>query len=498
MATITNSNVSIGYAVENVYGQPSYKRYLVKGGLTLTLHGNVVHLNGIYDFTQFSSYKIGQSVWIVGSDGKEYEFKFKDITDNVIRLDPSPGMDLTGALATTIKEWYILPEFTQICFKAGGIQRGLELVEDLCMSEDGQGRNKKVTGYTLTTTLETNYTGSDFSKYAVASVLHGKLRLGEDIILSAASGSKVLDTIDNMYTYTITGVTGLELGLPFMITGTNQKSVKSGIFYINGVAGNQVTFKTPRNFEITTDIVNWTMHVFDTIKNGTNVSSFNIAIANETLNYYKGLTGAVFNSLDLSSPSNELVTMNFGAVCGGDFYISPTTTNLDDIGVPPYSKLNKDLSTGLPFIGSKSFLYLNGRAFPVSEFTLKTGETFMVEKSGRSSEEFNDALYPNKVSMNNFSQIGGTFKCFLDKNTLRLIMASANSCVANLFVVLQSVKGCESSNDKTQYLTIHVPSVTLSANDDNPALNTPTAVNVEYSAGKSELGYTLMMGMMAI
>jgi len=500
MPTLVNSNVSMGYASEEIFGEPPYERYRVTPVNTLEMSADKVKLKRITDKEIFSTYSVGQPVW-VKVNGVDYEFGFDSIITETngsfsALLTPSTNIDLVAALAGNYSEWYILPEFTQICFKAGGIQRAAESAEAVCLSDDGQVANKQITGFTVTTTLETNYTGTDFAKNAIASVLHGEVKYGSTLNVTGFTGSKLFDPLTNLYTYTFTGGSSMEVGQPFIIKGTSQKLATSGIFYVDSVGVNNFTFKTTRNFEVT-DLSSWSLDMFDTVKNGTKVSSFNLVVANEALKYYKGLRGAVIHSLDLSSPSNELVTMNFGALCGGDFYISPTTTDPTEIGTPPYSKLVKDNSIGLPFIGSKSFLYLNGKVYPVSEFTLKTGETYMVEKSGRTSEEHNDALYPNKISVNNLSQIGGTFKSFLDDKTLRLIMASANSCVANLFVVLQSVKGCEGSNGKTQYLTIHLPSVTLIANDDNPALNTPTAVNVEFSAGKSNMGYTVMFGMYA-
>ena len=491
MANLISSNVGMFYIPENVFGQTPKQTLSIISGDEFSWVGNNPSVftlyGGVIKTLNFDTLPLGFEI-IVSLSGKDYTYtKTTETTITHDGIGILPNIPSTAGQTITI---ILPPPMTEICVKGGGIQVSPEKIELACMSEDQQVNNAVVNSYTSTITIEKNYTASRFDELAIASAIHG------DIIDSVRPAATAITSLgSNKFSVTTSQPLDKKyIGSSFRVYGTptGVRLYDEGIFYISNIIGWTVYFTSGR--QITSKTVNHTIEIFRSVVNSTIVHSITFGQAYPGIGYWKSLTGGVIHSMDLSAPGNELISTNYGLLMGGEMRISPSTTNVNEAGTPPYSKLIPDTTSKVPFIGSKSFLYLNGQLYPVSDLTVKTGETFGVERGGR-SDETKTSLYPNKVTAYSLSQISGTFKTFLDQKSIRLIAASRNNCTAEIFMVLQSAPVClDDGTQKTHVMTIHIPSANLVVNDDNPAINTPTAVNVEFGAGRSSIGYTIKFG----
>ena len=366
MANLISSNVGMFYIPENVFGQTPKQTLSIISGDEFSWVGNNPSVftlyGGVIKTLNFDTLPLGFEI-IVRLSGKDYTYtKTTETTITHDGIGILPNIPSTAGQTITI---ILPPPMTEICVKGGGIQVSPEKIELACMSEDQQVNNAVVNSYTSTITIEKNYTASRFDELAIASAIHG------DIIDSVRPAATAITSLgSNKFSVTTSQPLDKKyIGSSFRVYGTptGVRLYDEGIFYISNIIGWTVYFTSGR--QITSKTVNHTIEIFRSVVNSTIVHSITFGQAYPGIGYWKSLTGGVIHSMDLSAPGNELISANYGLLMGGEMRISPSTTNVNEAGTPPYSKLIPDTTSKVPFIGSKSFLYLNGQLYPVSDLT---------------------------------------------------------------------------------------------------------------------------------
>jgi len=495
-----------GFNTENVTGAPGYPAYVIQVkvsaevpvtnsstsnslmSVTETIVENVTPENGHYTFTEPEVLSILQ----LGSVIKANDIEFiKTDYNKFIRADGLEGVENNVSVGIPNLKFY--GEFQKICYKDGGIQRTPESVEQPCMTLEGQVGPKIRTRYGLATTLNMALNYSFPTKLMIASALRGSWESSESYTAPIIITNLGFNNVTGLYDYLIpTNLAYISKGKFFMISNHPNPRLNGKPLLCSSKSGG-VRFSHMSNVSSIALEFNANIKVFSHIHNGTNVISYTLTQVNNGIGYYIRLPGCLTKSFEISSTLADMISFNTTVDGVGGYESNP---NLTDTYSHPYHSYMVDSGNSYPtFTGSNSIIYLNGKVFPVSEFSFRTGDLVATDYTNSGVDDLTDTSgeYPSMINLNSFSGISGTTKGFLSRDIIQQIEKFNNNCTGELILRGSSAPVCQpDGTNKRDEFIIHIPKVTIVATVDNPAANTPTAVSMEYSAAFSpDYGYTV-------
>ena len=430
---------------------------------------------------------LNQPIWITHG-GEDYQYWIVGHNpDKTLYYVQSDIGDLSPKAGATLK---VLPTFEAVCYKDGGIQTTPETVENSCLTVAGQSGTKIRTRNTLAITMNSQLGLSQSTQLLMESGLRNTTVEGGSYILGSVTLTN-LGLNGGVYNYSLSG-TGLSFtkGNIIMISQSPRKDLNLRPFLITANGGTAF-FSHPKEFP-TSPFVGGTLFIMSHLRNGTEVKSYTMTQINNAVGMHLLAKGCVTKSMEISSPSGDVVNFNLGIDSCGGFSSNPTNKNPQPY--PFYSQLTKGPGAQA-FTGTNSIVYLDGKAFPVSEFTLSTGDLTSVEFSSNLEDNFrsNSAEYPTILNTNSFNGLGGTMKGFLSRDVIMSIDKFNSNCQGALLLRATSVPKCNSDGvyEYNEFI-IHLPKVTITATIANPAMNSATVVDLAFSCGySSDYNYTV-------
>jgi hypothetical protein len=402
--------------------------------------------------------------------------------DQYVRSDGS-----TEPVTVLAGELKVYPSFTKICYKDGGIQRTPEAVEQPCMTIEGQVGPKIRTRYSLATTVNMFLSLSDPALLMLSSASRSTWSSQSSVAITAQLTNLGQNSTTGLFDYLIPyPIPGVTKGVFFMISDYPNTKIANKPLLCTGTSGG-IRFSHLASVPSSTITVLMNIKVMAHVHNGKDVIPYTLTQVNTGIGYYIRLPGCLTKSFEITSNLTEMMSLNTTVDGVGGYESNPSLT---DPTPHPYHSTLIDSGFNHSFTGSNSIIYLNGKVFPVSEFSFRTGDLVATDYVNAGSDDLTDTSgeYPGIVNLNSFSGVSGSTKGFLSQSMIQQIEKFNNNCTGSLILRGSSAATClnDGSNIRDEFL-IHIPNVTVVATVDNPASNTPTAVTMEYSAAYSPL-----------